>query len=236
MNSNTWVMSIFSRFEAAMKASIPVVIHLDHGETMHQVIRAIRCGFTSVMIDASRLNYEKNIELTKEIVSIAKCVGVSVEAELGTIGNVGNNIEGGSEDIIFTDPDMAKDFVSRTEIDTFAVAIGTAHGLYPKDLEPKIRIDLLQKIKNKVSIPLVLHGGSSNTESELIQAVQSGICKINISSDIKSAFFRSARKVLSDYENAYEPNSIFVEPARALEQVVYHKLELFGAINKGDLY
>ncbi|EUJ21905.1 hypothetical protein MAQA_00910 [Listeria aquatica FSL S10-1188] len=129
--------------EYALRSRVPVVIHMDHGGTIQDVMRAIRNGYTSVMIDASTVPYEENVALTKEVVKLAHKVGVSVEAELGTIGNNGS-AEGGADSIIYTDPDQAEEFVKETEIDTLAVAIGTAHGLYPKDKKPELNIDLLK--------------------------------------------------------------------------------------------
>ena len=141
-------------FVAAVKdyahnSKVPVVIHMDHGGTINDVMRAIRNGYTSVMIDASVQAYEDNLEITKQVVELAHAVNVSVEAELGTIGNNGS-AEGGSANIIYTDPDQAEDFVEKTGIDTLAVAIGTAHGLYPKDLTPKLNIELLKELNQRI--------------------------------------------------------------------------------------
>ena len=171
----------------ASKTDVPVVIHLDHGDKYETVVRAIQAGMTSVMIDASKLPYEENVAITKKVVETAHMANVSVESELGTIGTTGNSIEGGTEGVIYTVPSEAKQFIEDTGIDTFAVAIGTAHGIYPKDMKPELRIDILNEITNEVSIPLVLHGGSSNKDEEIAAAVKNGICKINISSDIKIA-------------------------------------------------
>ena len=119
--------------DEAHKAKVPVAIHLDHGASYEQVIHAIQLGFTSVMIDQSLAPYEKNVEMTKKVVEAAHAVGVSVEAELGTIGNTGNNVEGGLEEGIYTEPDVARDFVEQTGCDSVEIGIGTAHVLYPKD-------------------------------------------------------------------------------------------------------
>ncbi|ESV53926.1 hypothetical protein SAG0136_01335 [Streptococcus agalactiae LMG 14747] len=132
--------------DEAHKAKVPVAIHLDHGASYEQVIHAIQLGFTSVMIDKSLAPYEENVAITKKVVEAAHAVGVSVEAELGTIGNTGNNVEGGLEEGIYTEPDVAKDFVEQTGCDSLAIGIGTSHGLYPKDIKPKLRIDILDEI------------------------------------------------------------------------------------------
>lgn len=220
----------------AYKAKVPMVIHLDHGGSYEDVMRAIRCGFTSVMIDGSTLAYEKNVEQTKKVVEAAHCLNVSVEAELGTIGVTGTSFEGGTSDIIYTDPAQAKDFVDKTGIDTLAVAIGTAHGLYPKDFKPELKLDILERIKEEVDIPLVLHGGSGNPDEEVEKSVELGICKVNISSDVKSVFFKQVKEFLKNNTNAYEPNAIFPSCIEKAKEVVKFKLDLLHATGKAELY
>jgi fructose-bisphosphate aldolase, class II len=220
----------------AYESKIPVVIHLDHGATMEQVLHAIKCGFTSVMIDGSLLPYEENIALTKQVVDIAHAINVSVEGELGTIGQTGESIEGGTTEIVYTNPETAKDYVERTGIDSLAVAIGTAHGIYPKAMIPKLRLDLLSKIAANVSIPLVLHGGSSNPDNEISQAVSLGVCKVNISSDMKYAFYKKAREILNENPSMLEPNAIYPKCMEEAKKVIEHKMDLFHSINKAGLY
>ena len=222
--------------ERAMRSPVPVVIHLDHGGTKEQILRAIRCGFTSVMIDASHCSFEENVKITKEIVEIAKPLNVSVEAELVTIGNLGESHEGGASEIIYTNPKKAKELVERTGIDTLAVAIGTSHGLYPKWMTPKLNLELLKEIREKVGIPLVLHGGSANPDAEISESVELGICKINISSDIKSVFFKTVRETLKENEKVMEPHEIFAKAIVEAKKVVKHKLELFNCIDKAKMY
>ncbi|MGL4863194.1 MAG: ketose-bisphosphate aldolase [Cetobacterium sp.] len=220
----------------ATNSKVPVVLHMDHGSNKNQILRAIKCGFTSVMIDGSHLDFEDNVKLTKEIVDIAKPLNISVEAELGTIGNLGNSAEGGASEIIYTDPKKAKELVERTGVDTLAVAIGTSHGLYPKWMKPELNLELLKEIKNEINIPLVLHGGSANPDNEIEEAVQLGVCKVNISSDIKNAFFQKTREVLRNNEAALEPLLIFPEAIEEGKKVVKHKLGLFNCLGKADLY
>lgn len=221
--------------DRANKSKLPVTIHLDHGSTKEQILRAIRVGFNSVMIDASLNSFEDNIELTKEIVSIARPLNISVEAELGTIGQKAEEGEIASGEIIYTNPEDAKKFVEMTDCDTLAIAIGTAHGLYPEGYDPKLRIDILKEIKNSVNIPLVLHGGSGNPDSEISLAVKNGINKINISSDIKSAFYKECRKVLEDL-GIREPNEIYPRCIKKMNEVVEHKIRLFESNDKSKLY
>ena len=169
-----------SAIDLANKSSIPVCIHLDHGSSMAQIMEAIQCGFTSVMIDASTRPLEENIAISREAVKLAHSVNVSVEGELGTIGTTGPEAEAGTEEIIYVNPDDCETYVEGTGVDTLAVAIGTAHGIYPKDMKPELKIDLLKEITAKIDIPLVLHGGSANPDEEIARAVKLGINKINI--------------------------------------------------------
>lgn len=222
-------------YEAA-HTDVPVCIHLDHGDSYETVVRAIQAGMTSVMIDASKLPYEENVAITKKVVETAHIANVSVESELGTIGTTGNSIEGGTEGVIYTVPEEAKQFIEDTGIDTFACAIGTAHGIYPKDMKPKLRIDILKDITDQVSVPLVLHGGSSNKDEEIAEAVKNGICKINISSDIKVAFYERARKTLNENPGYREPLEIYPAAMEACGKVCADKIRLFNSQDKVKCY
>ena len=221
----------------ANHTKLPVCIHLDHGASYEQVIHAIQLGFTSVMIDASHLPYEENVSITQKVVAAAHPVGVSVEAELGTIGDTGNSIEGGVTEVIYTDPDVAQDFVEQTGTDSLAVAIGTAHGIYPKNIKPHLRHDILEEITKKVSIPLVLHGGSSNPDEEIAKAVKMGINKINISSDIKIVFANRLREQLNSGDSEMrEPNVLFPPCMLETKKVAEDKIRLFNSANKAQFY
>lgn len=220
----------------AMKSSVPVCIHLDHCNDFGKIIHAIQCGFTSVMFDGAELPFEENIAGAKKVVEAAHSVNVSVEAELGTIGSTNpDEIEGGAAQIIYTNPEDAKKFVEATGIDTLAIAIGTSHGLYPAGMKPELKLDLLQEIEAKVDIPLVLHGGSNNRDDEIGKSVMLGINKINIASDIKTAYFNKMRDVLKD-KDMREPNIIEPICIEAMKEVVKHKLDLFQTTGKAVLY
>ena len=221
--------------EKAHKATVPVCIHLDHGATFEQVMLAIQSGFTSVMIDGSSLSFEDNIAVCKKVAEAAHAVNVSVEGELGTIGSTDAQAEAGANTIIYTDPDAAVKCVEATGVDTLAIAIGTSHGIYPKGMKPELKLDLLKVIKSKVSIPLVLHGGSNNPDAEIGQSVTLGVNKINISSDIKVAYYEKMREVLKD-ESLREPNVIQPACIAAMKETAYHKIELFQADGKAALY
>lgn len=221
----------------AHRTKVPVAIHLDHGASYEQVIHAIQLGFTSVMIDSSHLPFEENIEVAKKVVDLAHAVGVSVESELGTIGDTGNSIEGGVSEIVYTDPSKAREFADRTGIDSLAVAIGTAHGIYPKDLDPELRMDILEEITKEVDIPLVLHGGSSNPDREIAEAVKLGISKINISSDIKISFTNTLREELANGDSEIrEPNVLFPECIKSSKKTAIEKIKLFNSNDKASLY
>lgn len=221
----------------AQNTHIPVVIHLDHGSSIKQIVRAIKCGYTSVMIDGSHKSFEENIKITKQVVDIASNVGVSVEAELGTIGAIEGNFESGSvSEVIYTQPEQAKTFIEETKIDSLAIAIGTSHGIYPKNFKPKLEIELLKRIKENTNIPLVLHGGSSNPDEEIAESIKYGISKINISSDVKLAYANSLRDYLNKYKEVLEPMQMFAEPVLVAKEVVRHKIRLFKSNNKINLY
>lgn len=221
--------------EYAHKSKVPVVIHMDHGSNIYDVMRSIKNGYTSVMIDASNLPYEENVALTKQVVELAHKVNVSVEAEIGTIGAMNYETEG-VDNVLYTDPEQAKDFVKRTGIDCLAVAIGTAHGLYPKNFTPKLNLELLKILNKEVNIPLVLHGGSGNTDEEVTASVSLGVSKVNISSDVKSVFFKKCHELLNENPNQYEPCDLFPKCIDEAKKVIYHKLNVLNTIGKANLY
>lgn len=221
--------------EYAHKSKVPVVIHMDHGSNIYDVMRSIKNGYTSVMIDASNLPYEENVALTKQVVELAHKVNVSVEAEIGTIGAMNYETEG-VDNVLYTDPEQAKDFVKRTGIDCLAVAIGTAHGLYPKNFTPKLNLELLKILNKEVNIPLVLHGGSGNPDEEVTASVSLGVSKVNISSDVKSFFFKKCHELLNENPNQYEPCDLFPKCIDEAKKVIYHKLNVLNTIGKANLY
>ena len=178
----------------AHHATVPVTVHLDHGTTYDHILKGIQAGFNSAMIDGSMLSFDDNVAITQQVVATARAVGLSVEGELGTIGKGDEEAEAGTSTVIYTKPEDAVRFVAETGVDSLAIAIGTFHGLYPKGLKPELKLDLLSEIKDRVSLPLVLHGGSNNADEEIAEAVKRGINKINISSDIKVAYHDEMRR------------------------------------------
>jgi fructose-bisphosphate aldolase, class II len=221
--------------QRAHRSSVPIAIHWDHGASYEQILTAIRSGFTSVMIDGSMLPFEENIAISRKVVHAAHAVGLSVAGGLGTIGQTDSQAESGSDTIIYTNPDDALTFVESTAVDSLAVAIGTYHGIYPTTMKPELKLDLLKLIKDKVDIPLVLHGGSNNPDDEIAEAVKLGINKINISSDIKVAYHMKMREVLAD-ESLREPLIIQPPCIEAMKVVAGQKIDLFDTAGKASLY
>ncbi|WP_276632611.1 class II fructose-bisphosphate aldolase, partial [Terrisporobacter hibernicus] len=179
---------------AASRAKVPVVMHLDHGSSFELASEAFRAGYTSIMIDGSHSSFEDNIKISKAVVDMCKSSGIAVEAELGKVGGKEDDLDGG--DGGFTDPKEAKLFVEKTGVDSLAVAIGTAHGLYKG--EPKLDLDRLSQIKEVVSIPLVLHGGSGIPDSKVQESIKRGICKVNYATELRIAFTKGVTKYLEE--------------------------------------
>ena len=219
---------------AAKKASVPVCINLDHGLKFETVKACIENGWSNVMMDASSKPYEENIEITSQVVKMAHEKGVSVEAELGKLVGIEDDVKVEAADAIYTNPDEAADFVKRTGIDSLAVAIGTAHGKYHG--EPKLDFDRLKAIREKVDIPLVLHGASGLTEAQLKKAISLGICKINIDTDIRVAFSDGIKSVLAKDPSAYDPRTLCTPARQMMKEVVQKKMQIFGSSGKADLF
>ena len=221
--------------ERVRDSKIPIAIHLDHGKTMEDCVGAIKAGFTSVMIDGSLLPYEENKALTRQVAEFAHLLDVSVEGEIGTIGTMGNSDEGGVKDITYTNPNEVVDFVEATGCDALAIAIGTAHGIYPKGYSPKLQLQLLEEIEKTAPVPLVLHGGSDNPDEEIARACKIGIQKVNISSDIKQVFFKKVHEIYTETGN-FMPPQVFNPSIQEVKKTVLKKMELFGSVGKAALY
>jgi len=207
-------------------AKVPVSLHLDHCESYEGVMDAVEAGYSSVMIDASKLPYEENIAVTRKVVEDAHAKGITVEAELGTVGG---KEDGHSADIAYTDPDEAIDFFSRTGVDIFAVAIGTAHGFYKG--EPKLNFELLEKLAKAIEAPLVLHGGSGIPDEMIRRTIDLGINKVNFATELRAAMTASVREALKD-EAIIDPKK-FMGPGRnAVIDLCCHKIKLCGSDGK----
>ncbi|MEK4534602.1 class II fructose-bisphosphate aldolase [Peribacillus butanolivorans] len=201
----------------AGKSSVPVSLHLDHAYEKESIIRAIRCGFTSVMYDGSKYELAENIRLTKEITEIAHMAGVSVEAEIGSVarGAFSDEEEG---DGTLTDPKSAKEFVEETDVDFLAASIGTVHGMYTG--KPNIDLDLLEEIRQLVGIPLVLHGGSGTPDEIIKQAVARGICKVNVNTEVSLAATSYLNQAFEQEQKAAHLSAIMAGMQEAMEPVM----------------
>ncbi|MBU5449767.1 class II fructose-1,6-bisphosphate aldolase [Acetivibrio sp. MSJd-27] len=214
----------------ADKTPVPVALHLDHGTTYETIIGCIRNGWTSVMIDGSHHPLEENIAVTSEIIKVARAVGVSVEAELGRLSGVEDNISVSEKDAFYTDPQEAVTFVKETDVDSLAISIGTAHGKY-KGI-PKLDLDRLQEIKKLVNIPIVLHGASGVPEDQIREATKLGVNKINIDTDIRVAFSDALKEVFQNKPEEYDPRKLLTASMANMKKVVMSKIEMFGSCNK----
>lgn len=217
---------------AAEKATVPVAIHLDHGTDFGQIVSCIRHGFSSVMIDASKLPLEENIAETKKITEIAHAVGVSVEAELGKIGGTEDHISVDEADATYTDPEEAKYFMEKTGVDSLAIAVGTAHGVYQG--EPNIDFDRITEIAELVDVPLVLHGSSGVAYEDLKEAISRGICKINIDTDLRASFTNTAIEYAKNNPDNIDPRKMLGPAREAMKATIKEKMEVFGSVGKAD--
>ena len=219
----------------AKKASVPVVVHLDHGLTYDTCIKALELGFSSVMYDCSTDSYEENVRKVKEMADIAHSYGATIEGELGHVGDNEGSAEGSDHladpSAFFTDPKLAKDFVEKTGVDALAIAVGNAHGAYK--LPPKLDFERIRTIANTVDVPLVLHGGSGLTDNDFRKAIQEGISKVNIFTDINVAAVEAEFKKFQSMDKGL----IDLIPAavEAVKQESLVKMKLFSSDGKADI-
>ncbi len=215
---------------AAKHATVPVALHLDHGTSFEQVVQCIGRGFTSVMIDGSKLPLEENIALTNKILDMARPLNISVEAELGKIGGTEDNVSVSEREASFTDPAEAKHFVDETGIKSLAVAIGTAHGQYKGT--PKLDFERLEEIKKLVNIPIVLHGSSGVPDDDIRKAISLGVRKVNIDTNLREAFSDGVREALAANPQEIDPRKILKPAKAAMKERVKEKIRVFGSNGK----
>ena len=215
---------------AAKEYDIPIAIHLDHFEDVDAIKHYVDIGFKSTMIDASHENYENNIKIVKEVVSYAHKFDATVEAELGRLGGQEDDLVVDEKDTMYTNPEQAKDFVEKTGIDSLAVAIGTAHGLYKG--KAKLDFDRLKEIREKVDIPLVLHGASDVPDELVKKAIELGICKVNVATDLKIPFSDAVKKYFIDNPTANDPRKYMTPGKEAMKAIVKHKIMVCGSNNR----
>ncbi|OGY37923.1 MAG: hypothetical protein A3E36_02555 [Candidatus Andersenbacteria bacterium RIFCSPHIGHO2_12_FULL_45_11b] len=222
----------------AGQASVPVIMHLDHGKSLDTAKRCIEAGYTSVMIDQSTLPFEQNIKNTKEVVEYAHARGVWVEAELGAIiGNEGvKDLHGGqTPDSFLTDPEQAKQFVESTGVDALAVSVGTIHGAFSG--QEYIRFELLHEIQSILpQVPLVLHGASGLSSDNLTQACKTHVCKVNVDTELRIGFERAVKAYFDNAHDSYDPRKILGPGRDAVEAIVAEKITLFGSAGTAGIY
>ena len=243
--------------EAAVEEhpEIPIAIHLDHGPDFETCKMCVDSGFTSVMFDGSKYDFEENIRLTKEVVDYAHAHGVVVEAELGKLAGIEDDVNVSASDAMYTDPEQAEEFVRRTGVDSLAIAIGTSHGAYKFKGEAKLRFDILKQIKERIpNTPIVLHGastvipelvnmcneyggnipGAKGVPDEILhEASISGVSKINVDTDLRLAMTAGIRKVFVEDPSAFDPRKYLIPARELVKETVSHKMkDVFGSANK----
>ncbi len=210
-----------------LKITIPVVLHLDHGSSVEACLNALNAGFTSVMIDASKYALSDNINMTKEVVSIAKRYGASVEAE---IGHIGGSEDGMASDSLYARTDECVIMARKTKITALAPALGSVHGLYKG--EPNLDFTRMLEIGIQTDLPLVLHGGTGIPDDKLLQAIECGVCKINFNTELQIAWKRYVNNFISQNPNEYDPRKVIGSGERAIKAVVRTKVSLLRSDNK----
>ncbi|MFA9465644.1 MAG: ketose-bisphosphate aldolase [Velocimicrobium sp.] len=215
---------------AAMRASVPVVMHLDHGNSLGLAMQAYRIGYTSIMIDGSKLSFEENIALTKLVTNACHPGKVPVEGELGKVGGKEDDLVN-DDDNPYTDPEQAKEFVERTQVDSLAVGVGTSHGVY-KGI-PKVNVDCLSAIHAVVDIPLVLHGTSGIPDEQVRECVKRGICKVNYATDLRIAYTNGMKAFMAANPQEYDPKKYSAAGMEELKKYVMQKMEVIGSVEKG---
>lgn len=213
----------------AEKASVPVAMHLDHGSSFELAMQALRAGYTSIMIDGSHESFEDNIAVSKAVADACRPSDIPVEAELGKVGGKEDDLDGG-EGNAHTDPQEAKEFVERTGVSSLAVAIGTAHGIYKG--KPKIDLDRLSEIREVVSVPLVLHGGSGIPDETIKESIRRGIAKVNYATELRIAFSNGVKKVLAENPDVIDPKKYGAAGRDSVKEFVKGRMEVCGSINR----
>jgi fructose-bisphosphate aldolase, class II len=228
MGGFTVVTSIVKALMKEMNSTVPVAIHLDHGSSFDKCKAAIEAGFTSVMIDASHFSFEENIKITQQVVEYAHKRGVSVEAELGTVGGQEDDVI--ADGVIYADPNECKELVNLTGIDCLAPALGSVHGPYKG--EPKLGFEEMELICKTIELPLVLHGGTGIPTDQIKKSISLGTAKINVNTENQIAFTKAARAILNSDPDVYDPRK-FIGPGReAIKETVIGKMREFGSSGK----
>ncbi len=214
----------------AKRASVPVCLHLDHGSSYDLAVRCVMAGYTSVMMDGSKLPFEENIAVSRKVAEMAAAVGIPCEAELGKVGGKEDEVEGDAD--TNTDPEEAREFVERTGITSLAVAIGTAHGFYVGT--PVLDVERLSEIRKVVDVPLVLHGASGLTDEQVRECVKRGICKVNFATELRNAYSRAEEAYLNEHPNTIDPKAYGKAAIAAVKDLVMARMKVCGCDGKAD--
>ncbi len=212
----------------AEKVSVPVCLHLDHGESYEMAVKAIQVGYSSVMIDGSKLPLEENIALSKRVADVGRACGVPVEAELGRVGGKEDDTE--SKDSAYTDPAEAKRFVEETGVDSLAIGIGTAHGVYK--VKPVLNTPRISEVKEVVDVPLVLHGSSGLSDEDVRDCVKRGMCKVNFATELRQEYLKATRKLLNEDDTVIDPKKIGKVAMEAVKKQVEYRMKVCGCDGK----
>jgi tagatose 1,6-diphosphate aldolase GatY/KbaY len=215
---------------AANRSRVPIALHLDHCTDFDMIVHCIRAGYTSVMIDASMHSFEENVAQTKRIVEIARAAGVNVEAELGKVGGVEDEIVVAEHEALLADPLECAHFVQLTGVPTLAPAIGTAHGIYKG--EPNIDFARIQRVAELVSVPLVLHGGSGIPEEQVKRCIALGMAKMNIATEIRIVFSDAIKHVFNQHPDENDPRKYMVPAKKAVREAAIEKMRMLGCFGK----
>ncbi|MFA4133790.1 MULTISPECIES: ketose-bisphosphate aldolase [unclassified Brevibacillus] len=218
---------------ASEEARVPIALHLDHCHEEELIIRCIEAGYTSVMIDASMHPFAENASMTRHVVELARERGVNVEAELGKVGGVEDDLVVDDADAALADPIECERFIELTGVDTLAPAIGTAHGIYKG--EPRIDFARIEEIARRVSVPLVLHGGSGIPEEQVKRAVQLGMAKMNVATELRIAFSQAIKGVFDNNPQENDPRTYMKQAKQAVKEVALAKMEMCGCIGKAKV-
>ena len=214
----------------AEKAAVPVCLHLDHGSSFELAMQAMHAGYTSVMIDGSKLDFEGNIAETKRVADVARALNIPCEAELGKVGGKEDDLE--AEADTNTDPQEAKEFVERTGVSSLAVAIGTAHGFYVGT--PVLDKPRVSAIKEVVDVPLVLHGASGLSEEDVRECVERGMCKVNFATELRVAYTDAVKKLLEEKPETFDPKKLGVVAMEAVKEQVIARMKMCGCDGKAE--
>ena len=215
---------------AAHRASVPVVCHLDHGNSFETAVLAFHVGYTSIMIDGSKLAFEENIALTRSVIEVCHSGNIPVEAELGRVGGKEDGLDNTKTVNPFTDPQEAAEFVERTKCDSLAVAVGTAHGVYKG--VPQLNFDVLGKIREVVDIPLVLHGTSGVPDDQVIRCVSMGMCKVNYATDLRIAYTHGVKEYMKENPDGFDPKKYGALGIEEVQHYVTGRMQVIGSSGK----